>query len=276
MKDIVTKVNGVSTYSAEEFNPNMTELENAVSKSGQTLDPTGVNVDQLSEAMGRYGAGGADFYSESGSSNAYVLTGAGPYVKSKVYFEGMRVVFVAGFPNTLAATINANTIGVVDLKDATGAALGSNFITAGVTITAIYNDGAGEFRIIGTSRSIPFGLICMFVGAIAAIPAGWVLCDGTSGTPDLRNNFIRGAGSTFAVNQTGGSETTGSTALSIAQMPAHTHSYNAGVNANNDSGASAGARWGPGSTTGSTGSGAGHTHPNTVPPFYALAFIMKL
>ena len=37
------------------------------------------------------------------------------------------------------------------------------------------------------------GLIVMWSGAIAEIPPGWALCDGTQGTPDLRDRFIVGA-----------------------------------------------------------------------------------
>lgn len=38
-----------------------------------------------------------------------------------------------------------------------------------------------------------------------AIPPGWKPCDGTAGTPDLRNKFILGAGIGMPVGQTGGS-----------------------------------------------------------------------
>lgn len=41
-------------------------------------------------------------------------------------------------------------------------------------------------------------------GSIAAIPPGFALCDGTSGTPDLRNKFIVCAGSSYVVDATGG------------------------------------------------------------------------
>lgn len=46
------------------------------------------------------------------------------------------------------------------------------------------------------------GIICLWEGAIVDIPAGWQLCDGTNGTPDLRNKFVIGAGDTYAVNDT--------------------------------------------------------------------------
>lgn len=46
------------------------------------------------------------------------------------------------------------------------------------------------------------GIIVLWYGAIVDIPAGWQLCDGTNGTPDLRNKFIAGAGDTYAVDDT--------------------------------------------------------------------------
>jgi len=49
------------------------------------------------------------------------------------------------------------------------------------------------------------GMIIIWSGSLGSVPAGWVLCDGTNSTPDLRNRFIVGAGSTYAVGATGGS-----------------------------------------------------------------------
>ena len=49
------------------------------------------------------------------------------------------------------------------------------------------------------------GIIVLWSGAIADIPAGWALCDGTLGTPDLRNKFIVAAGDTYAPGDAGGS-----------------------------------------------------------------------
>lgn len=46
------------------------------------------------------------------------------------------------------------------------------------------------------------GLICIWCGAIVDIPAGWQLCDGTNGTPDLRDKFIIGAGNTYSPDDT--------------------------------------------------------------------------
>lgn len=51
------------------------------------------------------------------------------------------------------------------------------------------------------------GQISIWSGAIVNIPTGWALCDGTQGTPDLRDKFTVGAGDTYAVDDTGGSAT---------------------------------------------------------------------
>ncbi len=76
-------------------------------------------------------------------------------------------------------------------------------------------------------HTIPVGGIMMWSGAIPDIPAGWALCDGTNGTPDLRNKFIVGAGALYTVGNTGGAA---SVALSVAQMPSHRHRVMGAVN----------------------------------------------
>ena len=63
--------------------------------------------------------------------------------------------------------------------------------------------------------ALPSGVIVMWSGSIASIPSGWLLCNGASGTPDLRDRFIVGAGSTYAVAATGGSAN--------ATLVSHTH-----------------------------------------------------
>ncbi|MCB8816151.1 hypothetical protein [Desulfosporosinus shakirovi] len=67
---------------------------------------------------------------------------------------------------------------------------------------------------------VPTGLISMWSGAIGTIPDTWTLCDGTNGTPDLRDRFIVGAGSTYAIGNTGGSV---AVTLTSEQLPSHSH-----------------------------------------------------
>lgn len=106
--------------------------------------------------------------------------------------------------------------------------------------------------------SIPHGIIVMWSGTILTIPTGWALCDGTNGTPDLRAKFVRGApNSSTNPGSTGGSAT-------------HNHG-------GNTSAAGGGVRSGDYDAQSSP---SGHSHTITsdsnLPPYYEVAFIMKL
>ena len=77
---------------------------------------------------------------------------------------------------------------------------------------------------------IPTGGILLWSGSIGSIPAGYVLCNGNNGTPDLRDRFVVGAGTTYAVNATGGtadsvvvSHTHTATSTPTVTDPSHTH-----------------------------------------------------
>lgn len=53
---------------------------------------------------------------------------------------------------------------------------------------------------------IPIGGIILWSGSVASIPSGWALCDGSSGTPDLRGRFVVGAGGAHSPDDTGGAD----------------------------------------------------------------------
>lgn len=146
--------------------------------------------------------------------------------------------------------------------------------------------------------AIPVGGIIMWSGSTSSIPAGWALCNGLTvnghATPDLRGRFIIGAGSTYAVGNTGGSERV---TLTTNEMPSHNHGItdpghthgfwsasnyvhnletdpntstdNVRQNSSNFSTTN--------STTGITinNNGGGQSHENR-PPYYALAYIMRV
>lgn len=84
-----------------------------------------------------------------------------------------------------------------------------------------YDNLYGIIGVAATSTS-PFtsGMIMLWSGSIGSIPSGWYLCDGSNGTPNLTDRFIIGAGSSYAVNGTGG---VSSVTLTTSNMPAHTH-----------------------------------------------------
>ena len=132
----------------------------------------------------------------------------------------------------------------------------------------------------GLQGGLPPGTIVMWSGALSAIPEGWALCDGTQGTPDLRNRFVVGAGAVYASGDVGGFD---QVTLTVAQIPAHTHGYSDKFTDGNreDNGSHA---WDAtndknpryvteNKTTGETG---GNQPFDNRPPYYALIFIMKL
>lgn len=108
------------------------------------------------------------------------------------------------------------------------------------------------------------GIIVIWSGAIVDIPEGWHLCDGTEGTPDLRDRFIVGAGSTFTPGDTGGSVNHNHTFTGDG----HTHTIAPEVFI--AAGAEYASTTDPAAASGTTDNADGR------PPYYALAFIMKL
>lgn len=69
---------------------------------------------------------------------------------------------------------------------------------------------------VDTGSGVPSGGIIPWFGNVADIPDGFVLCNGTNGTPDLRNRFIVGAGSSYSLSTIGGTDTVN---ISNANLP---------------------------------------------------------
>ena len=155
------------------------------------------------------------------------------------------------------------------------------------------------FVAAAASAFIPSGVIVMWSGSIAAIPAGWVICDGANSTPDLRDRFVVGAGSSYAVAATGGSKdaivvshshTSQSASLSgsitgIAQSfgssgtasGVFTKTTGNTVNdtpVQNDAGDGGGVTFNGNHSHTINSAGSSGTNAN-LPPYYALAYIMK-
>ena len=158
---------------------------------------------------------------------------------------------------------------------------------------------------------VPAGGIILWSGSSSNIPAGWALCDGTNGTPNLVDKFVVGATGSYATGATGGSKD--------AIVPSHSHTfsgsatdkyidqvqahwlgggYNTGTitishsssgtwssriataqdsfNDGNNKGISFRGRSASSTVSGTTSTtGSSVTNAN-LPPYYALCYIMKL
>jgi hypothetical protein len=146
------------------------------------------------------------------------------------------------------------------------------------------------------------GCIIMWGGAVDNIPAGYALCNGLNGTPDLRDKFILGAGGAVTAGSTGG-EASVTPSVTVASDGAHTHNLS-GNSGSALAGVTLTKTMDPPVAGGGTqiivrnvtASETGHTHPtmgtadsagahthtataesiDLLPPYYALCFIMRI
>lgn len=132
---------------------------------------------------------------------------------------------------------------------------------------------------------VPIGAIIMWSGAINQIPQGWALCDGTNGTPNLKDRFIVGAGNNYLPGNTGGNATINLQHSHIANDHTHTGTTQGPIGYNNDiqkgSGHTAADNkhthiFATGGASDRNTDGRLSTAQDILPPYYALAFIMKL
>ena len=75
----------------------------------------------------------------------------------------------------------------------------NSYVTIGT-----YDNLYGIVNAAPVANPVPSGAIIMWSGSIGSIPAGYYICDGNNGTPDLRDRFVVGSGNTYAVGNTGG------------------------------------------------------------------------
>lgn len=171
-----------------------------------------------------------------------------------------------------------------------------------------------------TNALVPVKGIIMFSGTAAEVPANWNLCDGTNGTPDLRNKFVIAAQSYDAAtdarwetNITGTDTATGgskdaivvshshdvtiddaTTGITLDAVGNHNHSYSSNQGTGGGQGGGGADTGSSGKTTGDNGAhnhtvnDPGHSHTGTadttgssgtnanLPPYFALAFIMRV
>ena len=203
---------------------------------------------------------------------------------------------ITGLPVYQSITVeNINVEGIANFKssitlDGAQGNLGQVLVSSGSSETPTWGD------------AFVTGMIMLWSGSTASIPGGWALCNGTSGTPNLMDKMIMGAGSGYNPGDTGGSANAvlvshnHTLSGSTNATGAHVHSMilsglkqpepraGAQITAGNDGYQQSGTGGNYLSTAGNhahsiSGTtntpGVSATNAN-LPPFYALAYIMKL
>ena len=209
---------------------------------------------------------------------------SGPFEGTTGNFSGDVII---GGTLTYEDVTNVDSVGLITAR--------SGIVATGViTATSFSGDGS---NLTGTFVT---GMIILWSGAADAIPSGFVLCDGSNSTPDLRGRFVVGFSNTdsdYDVNDTGGSK---DNTLSVSQLPSHNHSFSGSASHNHthtkathpsgsgpeqnqsggpedrtnfgDTGTTSTATVTISGTTGNQGSGSAIENR---PPYYALCYIMK-
>ena len=220
-----------------------------------------------------------------------------PLNAGKIYtYQAGSTTPLATYTTNSGLTANANPI----ILGTSGRPPNDIWLTEGFFYKFILKDSSDVtiqtydnlYGIIGATppaaTPIPAGGIFLWSGSIGSIPAGYVLCNGSNGTPDLRDRFVVGAGSTYAVDATGGSANAivvTHTHTATSTDSGHTHSYvtpgtynvggttgAGGVAADQTTSSTASST--ANITTTVASSGTSGTNAN-LPPYYALCYIMK-
>lgn len=221
--------------------------------------------------------------------------GEGTAFPTVAYMSGVAANTSTGAANTYTGAIYANANRLeVTFAEPNNSAVNTFTIDK---LTAASTSSDKSTNLANTQfvhQVLPYGAIIMWYGAATAIPLGWTLCNGSNNTPDLRDKFVIGAGSTYAVAATGGtanavvvSHTHGVTEPDQgANGSGHNHAIDlfggttgvaskiAGIGDSNGALYTGYTQYGE---TGITIDSAGESGTGkNLPPYFALCFIMKI
>ncbi len=171
----------------------------------------------------------------------------------------------------------------------------------------IFSLGLNEEEILDMVHALaylpPIGSIIMYAGQISNLPVNWAICNGSNGTPDLRDKFVYGTNVQSEINTTGGTADSivvdhnhvadaHSHVGSTAEAGEHSHTYNTYTMQSPQSGDTT--KCWKGDVDATTSSDGIHMHDVTVneaittlqntgesgedsniPPYVKLAYIMR-
>ena len=241
-----TKLDGVETSAtADQTAAEIRTLVGSATDSNVFTDADHAKLDAITTSNGVILNGVTATTQSAGDSSTKVATTA--------YTDTAITNLVDSSPgalntlNELAAAVNddANFSTTITNSIATKMPLAGGEFTGNLTVENITPD-ADSSRNLGTNsvrfsnvyadnfvgsganltgvESFVSGMIILWSGSTGNIPSGFVLCNGSNSTPDLRDRFVIGAGSSYSVGATGGSA---NVTLSTNQIPSHAHSGNA-------------------------------------------------
>jgi hypothetical protein len=210
-----------------------------------------------------------DIAIQTNTSQSFIFTGGPNIAPNWQVIDFDAVGAIAGediSPSNVTASGDVSASGDIDGATLSGADIAN--ASVGQLLTS---DGSGGLQFASPAGGVPTGGIIMWSGAIANIPSGFALCDGSNGTPDLTDRFVVGAGgSEYSVDDTGGQK---EVQLTIAEMPSHNHTERA-FGAGGFGSLAGAATSGANNIEEVDNTGGDQPHENR-PPYYALAYIMK-
>jgi hypothetical protein len=238
----------------------------------------------------------------SGSITGTLTTAAQPNVTSLGTLTALAVTGNITGGNLSATNIvgtvstasqpNITSLGTLTGLSVNGSSTLSGTVTAPTAANGVSNTQVATTAFVSNSLSniLPSGVIVMWSGSVVSIPAGWLLCNGTNGTPNLQDRFVIGAGNIYSPDATGGSADAITvshthTASSVVTDTGHLHTYSLAQGNGGSFGSGGDLEF---TTTANTSSattgitvattvnstGVSGTNAN-LPPYYALAYIMK-
>lgn len=200
IEDAITGVQNITfadaNYTLTAFNGLPDEARNAVLVLGGTnTAPRNLIAPSVQKTyIVKNGTGATVTVKTSGGTGLAVPNGATQlmYCDGTEFYQGAPV---SGLSTGTGSLVYANSPTLTGTPIAPTAANGTSTTQIATT----------SFVTSAVANGFPSGGIIIWSGSAASIPAGWLLCNGSNGTPDLRDRFIVGAGSTYAVGATGGS-----------------------------------------------------------------------
>jgi hypothetical protein len=178
-----------------------------------------MNIDNISidgNAISRIGVG--DLAVNSGTGQLQITSGMDINITS-----AQETTIQAGTGNVVIEnlTFKNNTISTTGSTDLNISSGGGNIFTQNSNLDL----GTGKLTVNSVEYAhVPTGVIMLWYGNSTNVPTGWVICDGTNGTPNLSGRFVVCSGDNtetdYIEDSSGGND---SYTLSIADLPSHNH-----------------------------------------------------